>query len=75
MSKKNQHIVPTKDGKWGVRGEKNQRLSSKHDTQKEAIEQGKEICENQGTELFVHGKDGKIRERSSYGNDPYPPKG
>jgi hypothetical protein len=25
--------------------------------------------------LYIHGQDGRIRERNSYGNDPYPPKG
>jgi hypothetical protein len=24
---------------------------------------------------LIHGEDGRIRERNSYGNDPYPPKG
>ena len=28
-----------------------------------------------GTELYIHGRDGRIRERSSYGADPHPPKG
>ncbi|EGD1666955.1 DUF2188 domain-containing protein, partial [Escherichia coli] len=23
----------------------------------------------------IHGRDGQIRERDSYGNDPFPPKG
>ena len=27
------------------------------------------------TELVIHGEDGRIREKSSYGNDPNPPKG
>lgn len=27
------------------------------------------------TKLLIHGKDGKIREKNSYGNDPYPPEG
>ncbi|MBY0544383.1 MAG: DUF2188 domain-containing protein, partial [Gammaproteobacteria bacterium] len=26
-------------------------------------------------EHFIHGKDGKIQERNSYGNDPFPPRG
>lgn len=26
-------------------------------------------------ELFIHGTNGRIRGRNSYGNDPYPPKG
>ena len=35
----------------------------------------KEIAQNQESEMLVHGKNGQIRERNSYGNDPYPPKG
>ena len=31
--------------------------------------------ENQESELFIHGKNGRIRERDSYGNDPFPPRG
>ncbi len=26
-------------------------------------------------ERIIHGEDGKIRQKNSYGNDPYPPKG
>jgi len=26
-------------------------------------------------EAFLKGRDGKIRERNTYGNDPHPPKG
>ena len=47
----------------------------KFDTQKEAIAKAREIAINQKSELFIHGENGRIRERNSYGNDPYPPKG
>ncbi|WP_268245296.1 DUF2188 domain-containing protein [Vulcaniibacterium thermophilum] len=30
---------------------------------------------NQRSELFIQGRDGQIRERNSYGDDPFPPKG
>lgn len=71
---KNQHVVRTLDG-WGVRGEHNIRITQKFDTQKEAIAKAREIAINQKSELFIHGENGRIRERNSYGNDPYPPKG
>ncbi|MDX7851240.1 DUF2188 domain-containing protein [Aeromonas caviae] len=74
MSGKNQHVVPTDDG-WGVRGEGNDRLTSRHDTQQQAIDAAREIAINQQSELLIHGRDGQIRERNSYGNDPFPPKG
>lgn len=71
---KNQHVVKTPDG-WGIRGENNTRITKNFDTQKDAIEKAREIAINQQSELFIHGENGKIRDRNSYGNDPYPPKG
>jgi Uncharacterized protein conserved in bacteria (DUF2188) len=71
---KNQHVVTAGD-KWGVRGEGNERLTSVHDTQRQAIEAGREIARNQHSELLIHGEDGRIRARDSHGHDPYPPKG
>lgn len=71
---KNQWVVKNGDG-WGVRGEGNSRLTSKHDTQREAIERARDIARNQSSEVIIQGEDGKIRERNSYGNDPFPPPG
>ena len=74
MTKKNQYVVRNGDG-WGVRGEGNQRLTARTDTQAAAIERGREIARNQGSELRIQGRDSKFREAWSYGNDPFPPKG
>jgi uncharacterized protein YdaT len=71
---KNQHVVPHPDG-WVVKGEDNSKATKITDTQQEAISYAREIAKNQGSELLIHGKDGKIRDRDSYGNDPCPPKG
>lgn len=71
---KNQHVVPV-NGKWGIRGEGNSKLTSTFNTQAEAIEKAREISRNQRSELFIHGQNGQIRERDSYGNDPFPPRG
>ncbi len=71
---KNQHVVPTK-GAWGVRGAGNQRLTSIQPTQREAINVAREIARNQRSEVVIHRPDGRIRDKDSYGNDPYPPKG
>lgn len=72
---KNQHVVKTPSGDWVVKGEGNKRITQNFNTQKEAFEKAREIAINQKSEVFIHGKDGKIRDRNSYGNDPYPPKG
>lgn len=74
MAKSHQHVVPHADG-WAVRGEGAERASSVHRTQQEAIDRGREIARNQNSELLIHGRDGRIRERDSLGNDPFPPKG
>ncbi len=71
---KNQHVVP-KDGDWAVRGAGNSRVTSKHDTQQDAIAAAREIAINQSSEVLIHNRQGNIRDRNSYGNDPYPPKG
>lgn len=74
MSRKNQHVVKAPSG-WAVRGAGNSRRTATYDTQAEAIARARQIAQNQGSELLVHGRNGRIRERNSYGNDPYPPKG
>lgn len=71
---KNQHVVKTEDG-WGVRGENNTRNTQNFDMQRAAINRAREIAINQKSELLIHGRDGQIRDKHSYGNDPYPPKG
>ena len=74
MSGKNQHIVRHERG-WAVRGEGNSRVTAVRPTQEAAIQRGTEVARNQHSELLVHGRDGQIRERNSYGHDLYPPKG
>lgn len=74
MSKKNQHVVPHSEG-WAVKGEGNARATSVHRTQQEAIQAGRERAVGARSELLIHGRNGQIRERNTYGEDPYPPKG
>lgn len=71
---KNQHVVPS-NGRWGIRGEGNQRMTAYFNTQAEAKKAAREIAINQGSELFIHRPNGQIRERDSFGNDPFPPRG
>lgn len=73
MAKKDYHVVPSGD-QWSVKREGSKRASSVHDTQREALEAGKKLAQNNQTELVVHGRDGKIRDSDSFGNDPHPPK-
>lgn len=73
MSKKNQHVVPYGDD-WAVKGAGNSKATRVVGTLV-AFELAREIAKNQGSEMLIHGKDGQIRERNTYGDDPFPPKG
>ncbi|WP_280120131.1 MULTISPECIES: DUF2188 domain-containing protein [Bacteroidales] len=44
-------------------------------TQREAFERAREIAINNGQEVAIHGVNGRIRAKHSYGNDPCPQKG
>lgn len=72
--KKDQHVVPSGD-QWAVRGEGNSKKTRITQTQREAIEIAREIARNQQSELVIHRKNGTIRDKDSYGNDPFPPRG
>lgn len=71
---KNVHIVPHSEG-WAVRIEGNDRATSVHRTQEQAIDAGRERARRDETEILIHGENGRIRDRDSYGNDTFPPKG
>ena len=68
------HVVP-KDDKWAVEVEGTNLALSTHDTQEPAISAGRQIAMRNKSELLVHGEDGKIRERNTYGSDPEASKG
>lgn len=72
---KNQHVVPNPNDGWDVKGEGNSKATKTTKTKQEAIDIAREIARNQGSELIIHGKDGKIQSKDSHGNDPFPPRG
>ncbi len=71
---KNQHVVP-RGPNWAVRGEGNSKDTAVAPTQRAADERATEIAKNKHSDVIVHGRDGAIRERNSYGNDPRSRKG
>src|SRR5262249_56394783 len=73
LMRRNQHVVPH-DGEWAVRGEGNSRVTSRHRTQREAIDVARRLARRAGGELLIHSRTGRVRRRdTSGGNDPYPP--
>ena len=76
MAKKtpSQHVVKSSSGGWAVKKGGSTRATKVYSTQKEAVTAGREIAKKKKAEFYVHGRDGRIREKDSYGNDPHPPK-
>ena len=61
------HVVP-QASRWGL--EVDGDIRSTHDTQEQAINEGRGLAEQEQGELVIHGEDGEIREKESHGNDP-----
>ena len=74
MTKRSQHVVPSPAG-WVVKSAGAKKATRVFHTQDKAIDAARRIARNQRTELVVHGRDGRIREKSTYSKDPFPPKG
>ena len=75
MMGKNQQVTRHPSGGWQVRGAGNSKATVRTSTQQEAIQFGRDIAIHQHSELVIHGKDGRIRAKDSFGNDPFPPHG
>ena len=74
MANNNQHVVPLGGG-WAVKAEGTKRITVITTKQSEAISYAKRIAKSKKSALIVHGRNGRIRERSSYGNNPVQSKG
>ena len=68
------HTTPNSTGKGWVNkvgGE----VESKHRKKDNAIDKGRDIAKEQGSEHVIHKQDGTIQGKNSYGNDPKRSKG
>lgn len=63
------------DKPWKVKSNGASKAAACFSTQAEAIERGRQMAKNRASDLTVFGKDGQIRDKWSYGNDPFPPRG
>ncbi|MCY4512748.1 MAG: DUF2188 domain-containing protein [Bdellovibrionales bacterium] len=71
MSEKNFHVVRLGKG-WSVKS--NGRVLSSHNTQQNAAKSAVVRAKRIKSEVVIHGRDGRIRSKDSYGNDPFPPR-
>lgn len=76
MAKRREHhVVPSADGGWDIKKGGGSKSIKHYDRKDDAEARARKISQNQGSELVIHGRDGKIQRSDSHGNDPYPPKG
>ena len=73
MAKKDIHVVPHGSG-WATRKEGAERAGTVTQTQRAAIDAAVSQAKRERVEVVIHGRDGKIRDSDSYGNDPFPPR-
>lgn len=62
-------ITPHESG-WQVKREGADRASRVTQTQEQAWDAGNQIAKREKTEVYLTGKNGRIRLRNSHGNDP-----
>lgn len=68
MAKKDVHVVPDRSGTgWAVK--QSGATRSSHRTQGSAIDEATPIAKRDQVDLVIHGRDGRIRSKDSYGNE------
>lgn len=66
---------PHPGGGWQNKVEGNQRASNISPTKAQAEAKGRDMAIDRKTEHKIQNRNGRIAERNSYGNDPFPPRG
>lgn len=73
MTKRDIHVVPHERG-WATQREGASRPGRVVDTQAEALSIARTQAQRAHVEVVTHGRNGRIRDSDSYGNDPFPPR-
>jgi len=74
MSKNSYHVIAKLDGGWNVKRSGAERATRSFATKKDAIQYGRGISKSHATELVIHGRNGRLTSKESYGRDPNPAK-
>jgi hypothetical protein len=74
MGRKTHDVHTSKLGNSSWKNTQDGERLSTHRTQAAAIKAGKAEAKADRVDHVVHGRDGKIRSKDSYGNDPLPPR-
>lgn len=73
MPSRNVHTVHSENG-WTNRYENSNRALGYYDTKAEAQAAGRKKAIQNNSEHIIHGLNGRIQNKNSYGNDPFPPR-
>ena len=74
MAANDVHTVPW-NGRWTNKREFQKETFELYCLQKDAIRFGRRMAKTTKSEHFIHGRDGAVRMRTSYGHAPHLPKG
>lgn len=75
MPRKEHHVVHNASkGGWDVKRSGAQRASIHTATKADAVKVGRIMSQRAGSELVIHGTDGRIQRKDSHGNDPCSPR-
>lgn len=66
----NIHVVPTQRNGWAVEVEGSAGPAKLYNTQEEAIAAGTALAQVDKVELLIHGRDGQVLARNSFGHEP-----
>ncbi|MFP4249323.1 MAG: DUF2188 domain-containing protein [Armatimonadota bacterium] len=64
-----QHVIVHMDGGWAVKKHGSTRATRRFDSRKAAISYARKLSRKHSTDLYIHGRDGMVRSKISYGND------
>ena len=68
------HVVHNPKGGWDSKKGGSDKAIKHFNLKQDAIDFTRVISKNQGSELVIHGQNGKIQQSDSHGQDPCPPK-
>ncbi len=61
------HVERRPDGRWVVLREGNKKVSAVHPTREQAVKHARSMASKSGSEVYVHDRQGGVREHDSYG--------
>lgn len=74
MNKKGIHVISRRQGGWAVRSAGAAKATKVYTNQEEAVQFARESAKKEQSVLYIHRKDGTVKDRQCYGIDPFPPR-